>query len=150
MILLNDVTNFSSSTCYVLSTCQVSSSCEVCKYVFFVDNLSGGGGGGPNNNNRCFALQLEHQTKDETTRGQIRLALVFRLFSFDFVLICKLFCPLVVLSFVWFCLCLSKDFSSCHFNLSFYWSFCTLCVLSFVYVCVSIEKNVLCLLFCPL
>ena len=28
------------STCYVLSTCQVSSSCEVCKYVFFVDNLS--------------------------------------------------------------------------------------------------------------
>ena len=43
----------------------------------FLKNISGGGGGGgPNNKGRCFALQLEHQTKDETTRGQIRLALV--------------------------------------------------------------------------
>ena len=63
----------------------------------------------------------------------IGLVLVFRLFSFDFVLL-KIG-PLVVLSYVWFwlCLCLSENLSTCHFNLSFYWSFCYLAVvLSFV------------------
>ena len=39
----HDVTNFVSSTRYVLSTCQVSSSCDVwfASMCFFVDNLSG-------------------------------------------------------------------------------------------------------------